>query len=206
MARKRGEKSSARTKHIAAENAVRPVRPPAPTPDALSTYVVVVEVPRQAPQTVAMESAMNILSMPSTLSPLVMRPALWDTPMMVPIVSNISMNRNVRTTTSISQDNTFEKSNLQKMGPTLSGSDMKTALPVSGFLTRLVTAAPVAGSLMTRPSAVEMSIPRRIPPLTFSITSPPVMNRPITPTRALPLVSSPRVTRVESESTMIPAF
>ena len=37
-------------------SAVRPVRPPADTPEADSTYVVVVEVPRIAPAEVAIAS------------------------------------------------------------------------------------------------------------------------------------------------------
>ena len=37
IARKIGEKKSASAKHTAVENAVRPVRPPALTPEALST-------------------------------------------------------------------------------------------------------------------------------------------------------------------------
>ncbi len=149
---------------------------------------------------------MNILSIPSTCSPLVVRPALCETPMMVPIVSNMSMKRKVRTTTSMSQVKIWENWNLQKMGPMLSGSDMNMAFPVSGLRTRLVTASPVAGSLITSPRIAERRIPMRMPPLTFSMTRPPVITRPMIPTRALPLVSSPRVTRVESESTMIPAF
>ena len=47
--RNKGEKNNATAKHTATTNAVRPERPPSATPDALSTYVVVVEVPNIAP-------------------------------------------------------------------------------------------------------------------------------------------------------------
>ena len=57
--RKSGEKKSATTKQQPTTKAVRPVRPPCATPAALSTYVVVVDVPSIAPTVVAMESAIN---------------------------------------------------------------------------------------------------------------------------------------------------
>jgi len=41
---------------------VKPVRPPAPIPAALSTYVVVFDVPKIAPMDVAIASANNALS------------------------------------------------------------------------------------------------------------------------------------------------
>ena len=52
--RKSGEKKSDAAKHIPTTNAVRPERPPWATPAALSTLVVVVDVPRMAPAVVAM--------------------------------------------------------------------------------------------------------------------------------------------------------
>ena len=54
-----GEKNNATTKQHATTKAVRPERPPCATPDALSTYVVVVEVPKHAPMVVAIASAIN---------------------------------------------------------------------------------------------------------------------------------------------------
>lgn len=57
--RNNGEKNSDIMKQHAMENAVRPVRPPCDTPAALSTYVVVVEVPSIAPAVVAIASAMK---------------------------------------------------------------------------------------------------------------------------------------------------
>ena len=54
-----GEKNNAIAKQHATTKAVRPERPPCATPDALSTYVVVVEVPKHAPMVVAIASAIN---------------------------------------------------------------------------------------------------------------------------------------------------
>ena len=73
--------------------AVRPVRPPSVTPEALSTKVVVVEVPSTAPTQVPMESAISAPLMlgrrPSSSS----ISALEATPIRVPSVSNRSTNR-----------------------------------------------------------------------------------------------------------------
>ena len=79
--------------------AVRPVLPPSVTPDALSTNVVVVVVPKTAPTVVATASARRAplicgsFPFSSNIS------ALDDTPINVPIVSNISTNRNAKITT-----------------------------------------------------------------------------------------------------------
>ena len=53
IARKIGDKNRDNPKRIAVVTAVRPVLPPSDTPEALSTKVVVVEVPRIAPKVVA---------------------------------------------------------------------------------------------------------------------------------------------------------
>ena len=49
IARKIGDRNRDSANRIAATTAVKPVLPPSATPDALSTKVVVVEVPRTAP-------------------------------------------------------------------------------------------------------------------------------------------------------------
>ena len=75
--------------------AVRPVRPPASTPEADSTKVVTVEVPVQAPATVPMASdrrasfMLGMLPFSSTI------PAREAVPTRVPMVSNISMMQKV---------------------------------------------------------------------------------------------------------------
>ena len=56
IAKKIGDKNRDRPNRIAATMAVRPVRQPSATPEALSTKVVVVEVPNTAPTEVAIAS------------------------------------------------------------------------------------------------------------------------------------------------------
>ena len=57
IARNTGANSKEAKKSIATVTAVRPVRPPAITPEELSTKVVTVDVPSTAPADVATESA-----------------------------------------------------------------------------------------------------------------------------------------------------
>ena len=72
---------------------VRPVRPPSVTPEALSTKVVVVEVPSTAPAQVAMESAISAPLMLGSLPSSSSMSALEATPIRVPRVSNRSTKR-----------------------------------------------------------------------------------------------------------------
>ena len=91
--------SGVRKRHTKKQHAttrdVRPVLPPAATPDADSTNVVQVDVPRTAPVTVAMEShAMHwsrLIGSPFSS----MRSAWEAVPYKVPIVSNISTRQKV---------------------------------------------------------------------------------------------------------------
>ena len=75
--------------------AVRPVRPPASTPDADSTKVVTVDVPVTAPTTVATESETKASFMFGIFPSLSTIPARDAVPTSVPMVSNISMIQNV---------------------------------------------------------------------------------------------------------------
>ena len=106
-------------KYGADVTAVSPVLPPSVTPDALSTNVVVVDVPSTAPAVVAIASARSAPlicgSLPSSSSIL----ALEDTPISVPIVSNISTNRNAKTTTAKSNVNIPSNWSLPKIGARL---------------------------------------------------------------------------------------
>ena len=72
---------------------VSPVLPPSDTPDALSTNVVVVVVPRTAPTVVATASAISAPLIFGRCPSSSNIPALVDTPINVPIVSNISTNQ-----------------------------------------------------------------------------------------------------------------
>ena len=79
--------------------AVRPVRPPADTPEADSTKVVTVEVPSTAPAEVPMASASREGLMQGNLPFLSSILALVATPMRVPKVSNRSTNKKATITT-----------------------------------------------------------------------------------------------------------
>ena len=106
-------------KSIAVVNAVRPVLPPSETPDALSTKVVTVEVPRTAPAVVPIASASKapfILGSFPSLSSIF---AFVETPISVPIVSNISTNKNANMTTKSLSENILLKSNLKNIGAIL---------------------------------------------------------------------------------------
>ncbi len=86
-------------KQTATTTLVRPVRPPAPIPEALSTKVVVLEVPKIAPMEVAVASANSALSILDLKPELVSiafsssslkMPARRPVPMKVPMVSKVS--------------------------------------------------------------------------------------------------------------------
>ena len=80
-------------------SAVRPVRPPTETPDADSTKVVTVDVPRTAPAEVPIASERSAGRIPGSLPSLSSILALVATPISVPRVSKRSTNRNAKTTT-----------------------------------------------------------------------------------------------------------
>ena len=75
--------------NTAVVTAVRPVRPPSETPDALSTKVVTVDVPRTAPAVVATASAINAPLILGSLPSLSSIFAFVETPIKVS-VSKIS--------------------------------------------------------------------------------------------------------------------
>ena len=95
---------------------VSPVLPPSDTPDALSTNVVVVVVPRTAPTVVATASAISAPLIFGRCPSSSNIPALVDTPINVPIVSNISTNKNAKITTMKFRENTPLKSSLPNTG------------------------------------------------------------------------------------------
>ena len=98
IARKIGDKNRDNPKRIAVVTAVRPVLPPSDTPDALSTNVVVVDVPRIAPTDVAIASDISAGLIFGNLPFSSSIPAFVLTPMIVPNVSNKSTKRNANTT------------------------------------------------------------------------------------------------------------
>ena len=104
MARNMGAKKIEAMKRAAAVTAVRPVRAPSDTPAALSTKVVVVEVPRTAPTEVAMASADSALETRGSDPSLAKNPPLSETPIRVPNVSNRSTKKNANRTTKKSSE------------------------------------------------------------------------------------------------------
>ena len=119
IARKIGDRNSDSPKRIAVVTDVSPVLPPSDTPDALSTNVVVVDVPITAPTVVATASAISapliLGSFPFSSS----MSAFADTPISVPIVSNKSTNRNANKMTIKFREKIPLKSSLQKIGDRL---------------------------------------------------------------------------------------
>src|SRR5699024_44161 len=96
-----GEKNNASKKKPAVTTAVKPDRPPAPTPADDSIKDVVVDVPTTAPTTVALESANSAFPARRSLLSFI-KPAWVATATNVPAVSKKSTKRNVKSTTSIS--------------------------------------------------------------------------------------------------------
>ena len=93
--------------------------PPSVTPEALSTNVVVVEVPSTAPTVVATASAISAPLILGSFPSLSSMPAFVDTPIRVPSVSKRSTKRNANTTTTNSSENTFLKSSFPNTGARL---------------------------------------------------------------------------------------
>ena len=96
--------------------AVRPVLPPSDTPEALSTKVVVVEVPRAAPAVVATASASSAPLIRGSFPFSSSMPAFADTPTRVPMVSNRSTNRNANRIVRKSKVKIPWKSSLNRIG------------------------------------------------------------------------------------------
>ena len=79
MDKMNGEKIVASKNNTPVVTAVKPVRPPTPTPEVDSTKLVTVEVPKAAPATVP------IASDNKALSPFSSSPFLFTSPILFPI-------------------------------------------------------------------------------------------------------------------------
>ena len=93
-----GENKRAIKKNTPVVRAVRPVFPPAATPEELSTKLVTVEVPNMAPKIVPTASANKACFTRGMVPFLPVRPARSATPTSVPTVSKISTKRNEKKT------------------------------------------------------------------------------------------------------------
>ena len=105
-----GAINNERKKKKAVATDVRPVLPPAATPDALSTNEVTVLVPNTAPAVVAIASARNACLLFRGFPFASIRFAFVQTAINVPAVSKRSIKINVSTSTTITIDNTLVKS------------------------------------------------------------------------------------------------
>ena len=99
MNAKKGSRNMESRKSAAVVSEVRPVLPPAATPEDDSTNVVVVDVPRTAPADVATASARRAGFIFGSFPSLSSIFAFVLTPMSVPRVSKRSTNRNEKITT-----------------------------------------------------------------------------------------------------------
>ena len=119
---------------------VRPVLPPASTPDADSTNVVIVLVPVRAPHTVPQASDNNASFMFGILPFSSNMFARLAVPTRVPIVSNISIMQNVNTrvtTVNIPSDFKTLKSNLNNVNAVISlngGNQLAVASDANGLM------------------------------------------------------------------------
>ncbi len=122
--------------------AVRPVLPPASTPDADSTKVVTVEVPVHEPTRVPIASAVRASFILGILPCLSTMPALLAVPTRVPMVSNISITQKViiRVTTVNQPISTRpEKLNLKRVVEAISpkaGTNDAVAREANGLIPR----------------------------------------------------------------------
>ena len=94
----KGVKNNDKINNSAVTTEVSPVRPPTPTPDELSTKLVTVDVPKHAPATVPTASAKRASFALGIFPSLSVSFACSVTPISVPIVSNISVKKNVKNT------------------------------------------------------------------------------------------------------------
>ena len=207
IARKIGDKNR-ETKNInPVVIAVRPVFPPSATPALDSTKLVMVEVPIIEPATVPTASAISTRPTRGSLPSLSRRFALSATPITVPIVSNISTNKNENTI--ITNCDKFSpiqpKSNLKNVGAMDFGikedavkDGIKERAPASGSTTyHPIISAPI-------PKTQVMRIPHKIYPFTWKWYMIAVINTPIKHNATPGSEKSPNFTRVESSFTTMP--
>lgn len=142
----------------------RPVLAPAAIPEALSTKLVTVEVPRQAPAIVPVASARSARFALTIVPFSSFKFACSATPTKVPIVSNKSVNKNVKNTMKNLIERTLAHSNLQKYGV----AGLEKGENPSGIE---VTPKGI-------PIIVVITRPKRIAPDTFFIDKTIVMIRP----------------------------
>ena len=101
----KGDKNKASKKQTPTTTDVKPVRPPTDTPDIDSIYVVTVEVPKNEPIIVDVESASNVCFKRGNFPFLSTSPARSVAAINVPDVSNKSSNNNDTTNAKVLTEN-----------------------------------------------------------------------------------------------------
>ena len=187
-----GVKKRASKNKTAVTTEERPVRAPAATPDEDSTKDVTVDVPRQAPATVPIESAskapLALGIFPSSSTSL----ACSVTPIRVPIVSNKSVNKNVKNTIKNFPVKTFAHSNWNNKG----ADGIETGFQPSGIVV----------TPKGKPTIVVIIIPRRIEPGTLRTNKTIVIIKPMIATRAVDTLKFTNPIIVPVAEDVIPAF
>lgn len=191
IARNRGAKNKDRKKHPAVTSDVNPLRPPASTPEALSTKVLTVDVPSIAPTVVPTASAIKACCIRGNLPFSSSMPARDATPISVPTVSNMSRKNSVNTHTTISPVNTLLKSNLKSIGSMLGGTSIAPL--------KCVTPNGI-------PMKVVMRMPRSKEPGTLRFTRIEHSRVPMIARRTCGEWRSPKDAIVEGLETIMPAL
>ncbi|MNV04132.1 hypothetical protein D3C71_944200 [compost metagenome] len=193
-----GENSSAARNSAATTSAVKPVRPPTCTPEALSAKAVVLLVPSSEPATIAVLSASSArpkrFCAPGSFS----RPARPTTPYNVPVASNTSTSTNTSTTCSSTAIGAPPlwcsrpgRSSCRKVGARLGGND---------------TSPWYCRSPNAQPAAVTARMPIRIAPRTRRASRIAISRKPPSASSGGAVLSGPSATSVSSLPMITPDF
>ena len=197
-----GEMKIDNKKQIPVVIAVRPVRPPTPTPELDSTKLVTVLVPIAAPNTVPIASARRALSAFSNSPSLFTKPIRLPIATNVPAVSKKSTNKKEKIATNALKG--FENNSPKPFmnAPTASISKL-VVKNVSGNV-GMPSIWPKLPAMM--PIIAVMTIPTNTAAGIFLITNAIVINSPKTANNTVGSARLPIPTNVDSLATMIPAF
>ena len=172
----------------AAVSAVSPVRPPASTPAALSTKLVVDEVPSTAPTAVALASDSRARRRRGKWPCSSSIPARFATPTRVPAVSKTSTSSSVRITLTMDRSRAARISSARRLDR-----------PGGRDTTPLNSAAPVS-----QPNTAMSSMPITTEPAMRRALRAAISTNPSNRNTAGGCVRSPRPTKVTSSSTITP--
>ena len=196
-----GDKNTASKKQTPDVQAVKPVRPPTPTPELDSTKLVTVLVPKTAPNTVPNASATKACSAFSSSPLSLIKPIRLPIATSVPAVSKKSTNKNEKITTKAWNGFANNSEIPEKQDPKACNSksnEMKCSGKVG------ILAIPMNPRMI--PIIAVITIPTKTAAGTFLITNAIVINKPTIANNTVGSVKFPIVTNVAGLATMIPAF